>query len=342
MKECDVSVVIPTYNRTSPLRRALNSIAQQTVQPSEVIIIDDCSEATVIEEVKTIVSSFSELLKIKLMVNERNSGANYSRNTGVFAANGRYIAFLDSDDLWLPEKLERQIGAMEKAKIASTKPIFSATGRYRVDGRGELIARQFGGHVLTSQKIRRSNFIGTLSSVIVETAIARQIHGFNEALPASQDWDFFIRLSDYVQYVGVAQPLCAYADHDNDRISLNYRKKLQGHIAIYKNHIRHSRYSANTIRAEFLQHIAEDYQELGNRPKAAFFYANSIAARICPGLMEQVAACVLRASFHVLSLPSLRQRRYQRYRRSLDHLLKNEETRAVISEDRRIIRGLMA
>ncbi|MEY9998689.1 glycosyltransferase involved in cell wall biosynthesis [Sinorhizobium fredii] len=320
----------------------MNSIAQQTVQPSEVIIIDDCSEAAVIKEVNAIVSSFSALLKIRLIVNESNSGANRSRNKGISVANSRYIAFLDSDDLWLPEKLERQIGAIERAKTASSKPVLSATGRYRVDGRGEFIARQFGGHVLDSLKIRKSNFIGTLSSVIVEAAIARQIHGFNEALPASQDWDFFIRLSDYVHYVGVAQPLCVYVDHGNDRITLDYRKKLRGHIAIYKNHIRYSVYDVNTIRAEFLRNIAEDYQELGNRSKAAFFYANALSSRIQPGFLEYMAACVLRASFRVLALPALRQRRYQRYRRSMDRLRRNKETWATIREDERVIQGLIA
>lgn len=342
MRVCDVSVVIPTYNRTSLLRRALNSVVQQTVQPSEVIIVDDCSEAAILAEVESLVTSFSALLNIKLIINDKNSGANNARNRGIFAAVGRYLAFLDSDDLWLPEKLERQVEEIERAKATSNKPVLSATGRYRVNGHGELIARQFGGYVLDGDKIRKSNFIGTLSSVVVETTIAREVHGFDEALPASQDWDFYIRLSEFVQYVGVAQPLCVYVDHDHDRITLDYRKKLRGHLAIYRNHIRHRVSRRDTIRGEFLRNIAEDYQELGKTPKAAYFFANALAVRVPVILLRPLVAFILRGSFWILPPPSLRQRRYQHYYRSMQHLLRDEKANATINQDRCTIQKLLA
>nr|WP_244428294.1 glycosyltransferase family 2 protein [Sinorhizobium fredii] len=343
MSACNVSVVIPTYNRASLLRRALNSVAQQTAKPSEVIIVDDCSETEILEQVNSIASDFSKLLNVRLITNERNRGANHSRNKGISAATGHYIAFLDSDDLWLPRKLERQLEEIKKAEAISDKPVLSATGRYRVDDRGEIFARQFGGCVLNGQKIRRSNFIGTLSSVIVESGIARQVHGFNEALPASQDWDFFIRLSDYVQYVGVAEPLCIYVDHTRDRITLDYRKKLRGHIAIYRNHVRPLKGAASTTGAEFLRNIAEDYQELGNKSKAAFFYASALSRdlRFC-GPMQPLIECALSAFFRVFSPPRLKQQRYRRYRRAMDQLLRDNTINATINNDRSIIQQLMA
>jgi glycosyltransferase involved in cell wall biosynthesis len=342
MSVCDVSVVIPTYNRTSLLRRALNSVAQQTIRAAEVIIVDDCSESVILEEVRSIASDFSSRLSVRLIVNETNSGANHSRNQGIFAATGRYVAFLDSDDLWFPKKLERQLEEIKKAEEVSDKPVLSATGRYRVDDRGEIIARQFGGHALNSQKIRRSNFIGTLSSVMVETGIARQVHGFNEALPASQDWDFFIRLSEHVQYVGVAEPLCVYVDHGLERITLDYRKKLRGHLYIYRTHVRPLNGGANTVTAELLRDIAEDYQELGNESKAASFYAHALSASIrSTRSIQLLVAHVLGTYFRVFSPPPLKLRRYQRYRRSMDRLLRNGATRAIINRDRRIIQKLM-
>ncbi|WEX75091.1 glycosyltransferase [Sinorhizobium numidicum] len=343
MRVCDVSVVIPTYNRASLLRRALNSVVQQTARPTEVIVVDDCSEESILQDVKCIVSDFPTDLNIKLILNDKNLGANHARNKGIFAAGGRYIAFLDSDDLWLPEKLKQQLDAIEKAKAANEKPVLSATGRYRVDDRGEIIARQFGGNVLNDQKIRKSNFIGTLSSVVVEAGIARQVRGFNETLPASQDWDFFIRLSDHVQYVAIAEPLCVYVDHSHDRITLNYRKKLLGHIAMYRNHIRRAAKTDETIKAEFLQNITEDYQELGNRSKAASFFASSIALKRCPaGPFRAAAECVLRGYFRIFPPPSLRQRRYSRYRCAMDRLLQDESIRAQVSEHRDLIQKLMA
>ncbi|WFU50228.1 glycosyltransferase family 2 protein [Sinorhizobium terangae] len=336
-------MVIPTYNRTSLLRRALNSVAQQTHLPAEVIIVDDCSESAVLEDVKSIILDFSPRINIRLIVNNRNSGANHARNKGIFAATNRYIAFLDSDDLWFPEKLERQLEEIGKAEAMSNKPVLSATGRYRVDDQGEIIARQFGGHVLNSEKIRRSNFIGTLSSVVVEAAVARQVRGFNEALPASQDWDFFIRLSEHVQYVGVAEPLCVYVDHSRERITLDYRKKLRGHTSIYKTHVGPVMTATNAIRTELLRNIAEDYQELGNKYKTASFYAGALASGIrVSRSVQRLIACALDAYFRVFSPPPLRLRRYQRYRRSMDKLLKDETTRAIITRDRSVIQRLMA
>lgn len=342
MKMCDVSVVIPTFNRASLLQRALNSIAKQTVQPSEVIVIDDCSEPTIFQDVLKIVSNYSERFNIRLIINDKNRGANHSRNKGIWAATTRYIAFLDSDDLWFPEKLEQQTEAIRKAVAVSGMPVLSATGRYRVDDKGEIIARQFGGHVFDGERIRKSNFIGTLSSIVVDAGIARLVGGFDETLPASQDWDFFIRLSQHVQYVGIAEPLCVYVDHNRDRITLDYRKKLRGHLAIYRNHVRASS-DHKTTKAEFLRNIAEDYQELGNEAKAAAFYSRALAYttqlnQSAQGLLEWL----LNAFFRAFSTPRLKRRRYRRYHRALTQLTRNKLNRAVIDRDRCIIRQLMA
>ncbi|RVO21878.1 glycosyltransferase [Sinorhizobium meliloti] len=343
MNICNVTVVIPTYNRVSPLKRALNSIARQTVDPAEVIIIDDCSEPAVLDEVNAIASEFSKQLNVTLLVNEHNRGANYARNRGIFAAVSNYVAFLDSDDLWLPEKLEKQVAAIAEAASADDKPILSATGRYRVDGRGDIIARQFGGGVLNGEKIRGSNFIGTLSSVVVDTSIARRIRGFDESLTASQDWDFFIRLSEYVQYVAVADPLCVYVDGSCDRITQDYRKKLRGHISIYRNHVRPLKGRPSTIGAELLRNIAEDYQELGNERKAASLYARALAAKVRHlGPIKPLLEFSLSASFCVLSPPRLKQQRYERYRYAMNQLMRDKASKATIIKDRITIQQLMA
>lgn len=342
MSICDVSVVIPTYNRVLPLHRALSSIARQTVLPAEIIVIDDCSKPTILGEVSTIVSSFSGQSAITLLTNERRSGANYTRNRGIFAAMSSYVAFLDSDDLWLPEKLERQIAAIRIAETVNDRPILSATGRYRVDGHGEIIARQFGGHLLDSKKIRKSNFIGTLSSVVVDTGTARRIGGFDEKLPASQDWDFFIRLSEHVQYVGVADPLCVYVDDNGVRITQDYRKKLRGHVSIYRNHVRPLKGSSGEMGAELLRNIAEDCQELGKKRRAAHFYARALsrnAGNLRP--LQLLFELFFKVLFCLFSPPTLKQRRYHRYRRALSRHLRDETNKATLAKDVRTIQQLM-
>jgi glycosyltransferase involved in cell wall biosynthesis len=342
MNVCDVSVVIPTYNRTTLLRRALNSVAQQTVRPAEVIVVDDCSDFAIQKEVEEIASDFVSDLNLRLIVNSKNSGANLARNKGIFAASSRYIAFLDSDDLWLPEKLETQLHEIRKATEKCAKPALSATGRYRVDNRGDIIARQFGGHDLDIHRIRKSNFIGTLSSVIVDASVARDIQGFDESLPASQDWDFFIRLCPHVQFVGIAKPLCIYVDHDRDRITLDHRKKLRGHLAVHRKHCRHLDGVDDAIKAAFFRCLAEDYQELGRPNKASALYARSIALGVSlRPEFRQAIHWILRLFLSVFPPARLKKQRYRRYRRSMNRLLRNQAARAEVIAHRETIRILM-
>lgn len=101
-----VSVVIPTYNRAHLICDALDSVAAQTFNDVEIIVVDDGSEddtATVVEAWKARTHPAIEL-SYHL---QNNAGGNVARNTGIKAASGRYVAFLDSDDVWHPEKLEK-------------------------------------------------------------------------------------------------------------------------------------------------------------------------------------------------------------------------------------------
>ena len=98
-----ISVVIPTYNRAHLIKDAVQSVLDQTLQPYEIIIIDDFST----DNTEEAINSFNSPL-IKYVKNERKKGANGARNTGILIAKGEYIAFHDSDDLWLPKKLELQ------------------------------------------------------------------------------------------------------------------------------------------------------------------------------------------------------------------------------------------
>lgn len=106
---------MPTYNCGRFIAESINSVLAQTYTNWELLIVDDCSADNTAE----VVASFKDP-RIHYQRNERNSGAAVTRNTAIKLAKGRYIAFLDSDDLWLPEKLERQIAFMEKMGYAFT------------------------------------------------------------------------------------------------------------------------------------------------------------------------------------------------------------------------------
>lgn len=341
MKYCDVTVVIPNYNRTYLLERALKSIAEQSHRPHEVIIVDDCSEGSKLLEIKKIIQKFGDVLHILLLENEKNLGANHSRNRGIQIAKSKYIAFLDSDDLWMPDKLKKQMKEIELSKAKDSRPILSGTGRYRVNSTGEIIARQFGGKVLNPGKIRQSNFIGTLSCIVVESWIAKHIHGFNEELAACQDWDFFIRLTDYVKYVGVPDPLCVYVDHDEDRITLNNKKRLRAHIFIYQNYIKGWGFEDDSSKGEFFRNIAEDYQLLGNSEKSNHFYAKSKKYMHKGLFLRKMPEKFWRVYYKFKKMPDIKNQRYMAYNKNMQKHYAETQEAAVLRRDSETIKSLV-
>jgi len=110
-----VSVIIPAYNRAKTLQRAIESVLAQSYQNFEIIIVDDASTDLTAETIKDFLTPKTRYFKHK-----NNKGPGAARNTGIKKSKGKFIAFLDSDDQWLPEKLEKQIEIFKKApkKIA--------------------------------------------------------------------------------------------------------------------------------------------------------------------------------------------------------------------------------
>ena len=113
MKSGSISVVIPAYNAERTIRRALNSIENQTLLPNEVIVIDDCSN----DQTNAVIQEYmnDSKLNIRHEIQSVNSGAGSARNSGWRLASEKYVAFLDADDMWHPKKLEIQFEAMEQS-----------------------------------------------------------------------------------------------------------------------------------------------------------------------------------------------------------------------------------
>ena len=121
-----VSIIMPSYNTAQYIAETIQSVINQTYQNWELIIVDDCSS----DDTDIVVGKIKDP-RIKYIKNQRNSGAAVSRNRALRMANGRWVAFLDSDDLWKPEKLEKQIGFMTKKKC-----YFSYTDYEEIDADG--------------------------------------------------------------------------------------------------------------------------------------------------------------------------------------------------------------
>ncbi|ENM3897632.1 glycosyl transferase [Vibrio cholerae] len=180
MNKSKVSVVIPVYNRSHIVGRTLESVAAQTYTNIEVIVVDDCSDDS--EELQALVNNYD--LDIKYIRHETNKHGGASRNTGIDAAIGEYIAFLDSDDLWADDKIEQCVskGVGEKEIIYSkiedrglVKPDFAFDNSKKVD-EYLIVYRQA---MQTSSLFMRSSFA--------------KVVRFDPSLKRFQDTDFIIR-----------------------------------------------------------------------------------------------------------------------------------------------------
>lgn len=131
MKTPLISIVMPSYNCSQFIEETINSIVQQTYENWELIITDDCSTDNSVDLIKQFIQKDE---RIKLLSNEVNKGAAMTRNNSIEAAKGDFIAFLDSDDLWLPEKLEKQLIFMQEKGVD-----FSFTAYQQIDEKGKLL-----------------------------------------------------------------------------------------------------------------------------------------------------------------------------------------------------------
>ncbi len=202
-----VSVIVPTYNRAHLLGRALQSILNQTYKDFEVIVADDGST----DKTDEVIRSFSAL-DIRYIRHEKNKGEAAARNTGVLAAKGEFIAFLDSDDEWLPEKLEKQMAVFQYHSLRvgivySNMCEIERNGKRRIwksptfmpeDGR-------FYRRALNYQVYG----IG-IGSSIVRKACFEKVGIFDERLSYYVDFDFFIRLSKEFCFYHIKEPLMNY------------------------------------------------------------------------------------------------------------------------------------
>lgn len=223
-----VSVIIPAFNRNHTLPRALASVTQQTYRDLEIIIIDDGSA----QPTEQVLSSFEDS-RIRLMVHQTNRGANAARNTGIAAARGKYVAFLDSDDEWDKHKLELQVTALERAPL-SVGAHYTGYTAFLEDGSFHLKRSPVSSGNLLPLLLDR-NQIGTLSSLMVRRSVLEAVGWFDENLQSVQDWDLYIRIAKEYEFATVGDQLVRYYLGE-DSITRNYKAKAAGLSALLKKH----------------------------------------------------------------------------------------------------------
>lgn len=187
-----VSVVIPTYGRSHLLERAIDSVLDQTYDNIEIIVVDDNdsnSEHRV--DTKNVLQKYLKNDQIIYLKHEKNSGGSVARNTGIKASGGEYIALLDDDDEWFPEKLEKQIAYFENLD-ESVGVIYCSYILEEFDGDRECIRSEKGN--LTKELLMLKFDPGASSTLVFRKNILEEIGYFDERFARHQDLEVLIRL----------------------------------------------------------------------------------------------------------------------------------------------------
>ena len=225
-----ISIIIPVYNRIKLLPRSIDSILNQTYKNFELIIIDDCSN----DDIKKIIKNYKDN-RIKYIRNKKNMGVSYSRNIGIKKSMYDLIAFLDSDDKWLPDKLNQQLQYFEKnpdINIVHTEEIWIRNG-VRVNQKKHH--KKNGGDI----------FIPSLelclmspSSIMIKKHIFNKYGYFDESMPVCEDYDMWLRVSAFEKVGFISIPLLIKYGGHSDQLSRKYeamdKYRVQSVIRIYK------------------------------------------------------------------------------------------------------------
>lgn len=204
-----VSVIIPTYNRIPLLLEAVDSVLKQTFVDFELIVVDDGSS----DGTEKALNSYRDRLVYHF---QNNQGVSAARNQGIQMTRGKWIALLDSDDLWLPEKLETQIRFLSQnpeALICQTEEVWIRNGR-RLNP------------LKKHQKVSGDIFVSSLrlclvspSAVIIKKDLFERVGCFDEELPACEDYDLWLRISAQFPVYLIDQPLVVKRGGHPDQLS---------------------------------------------------------------------------------------------------------------------------
>lgn len=248
MSEQLISVIIPAYNASKFISKAIDSVLNQTYRPIEIIVVDDGSK----DNTKEIVKKYSNNVKYYF---KENGGVSSARNYGMKKAQGCFFAFLDADDQWLPEKLEEQ------------KKIFDKNSEIGLVGCGEIFKNESG--LVVRTKIKKNNLVEELlkkslyrneitagSTLMINKNIIDSIGYFDENLKSAEDWDFGFRIIQRFKPYFVEKALVIKNDRTSsvsssenaDEVLENDLKFLKKHSLYFRN-----KYGLAAVRKAFAQ-----------------------------------------------------------------------------------------
>lgn len=230
-----ISIITPVFNDEGFIEQTIECVLNQTYSNFELIIIDDCSPDNSMDIVQTFKDE-----RIRIIHNQKNEGAAYSRNVGIAAATGDYIAFLDGDDLWEPDKLEKQLSFMLEHNY-----LFSASDYIEIDENGKPNGRYLTApNCITRRKMVRVCYIGCLT-VMYKRDIFPNL-AIPEDIKKRNDYALWLKLSERANCYVLHEPLASYRKRQKSISSGSKTKLLKFHKALFI-----KLYRFNKVKASF-------------------------------------------------------------------------------------------
>jgi glycosyltransferase involved in cell wall biosynthesis len=264
----DVTVVIPTRDRLASLLATLAGVWRQYEVRVEVVIVDDGSRPDVAAEYERLSSH-----RLRVLRNAESRGPGAARNAGIAVARGRWVAFLDDDDLWAPTKLRRQLDAAERAQAE-----WAWCGAVYLSAAGNVLSVARGP---SPDDVRRALPSGSAipagaSNVIVTTSLLRRLGGFDETIFHMPDWDLWLRLLAADPGAAHDEPLVGYVQHPG-MLSRRRTTVLDRDLAIIDGKLRARGLTPadGPVRRGLLEWMAEAHVAAGQWGSAARTYARS-------------------------------------------------------------------
>jgi len=303
-----VSVIIPTYNRAHVLARSIQSVLNQTFQDFELIIVDDGST----DDTESLVNRFSSK-KIKYVRHQKNQGGSPARNTGIRLAKGDYIAFLDDDDEWMPEKLERQMEVICKAppEVGVLYTKFRQYDRFGDYVPQRRLAKKEGN---LFKQLLGECFLG-LGTTLIRKECFDKVGLFNENILYARDWDLLLRISQHYQFLYIDEPL-AIVHEQPEGIRLKHERNFADIQRIFETYFPQIKQDRKLL-AKYYYRLAHLSYILGRIGQGRYYYLKSLKAYP----VDIVVIIAFLASFLGVKIYTILVTLYQR-RRALFHKIR--------------------
>lgn len=192
-----ISVIIPTFNRASLISRAVKSVINQTYRDIEIVVVDDASTDNTEDVIREIDCPFLHYIKL-----EENGGACRARNIGIKNAKGEYVSFLDSDDQWETDKLEKQMHFL----LEKDAEMVACNFWYEKDGNKKVYIDPKHSEEFRFEELLNANCI-TTGAILIKKETILSIGGFDEEMPRYQDWDLVLNVAKYTKIYFLKEPL---------------------------------------------------------------------------------------------------------------------------------------